>query len=472
MRKPPAKHRVKPKDKRYRPETRREGYIRGQGRPVSSQRGGGKSRNVRPRLASHEKRIEAQRKAALSKERITRKDLRKIHRARSQHAQRVDEALVANQTEDLEKWAKAPNRSDVLGVDYFPVPFTNNFRFNTQAIGYAMEQYYGVSTENVPVKQYYTLEDYAKAYGGSGWRSAYAFHDPKDDSIHFSPQASKILTKGELENVDDFNAYSSIVHEYGHAIGDVKDVATRSFDEGSNELMAHRFSLLSLQLEPSDRKYFYDKSFHSYPDETRIAGAVALIANDYDEGEAIEWLKKLRSNNTSETEKEKMIYDAEMKLIDEGVISESLRSKPHGYNYFEAEKELRHKKADIFHENAEISHDAQANDGVPFESIMVTEGEHLRTFKGWNYKKLENIVPEKTKRDMLRRKLDRYSANYKKMEKIDDQLVDLIQDREKHEKRRRASPIRGSMTQVKKEKLNDALRKHDRDIYDRWWLDV
>jgi len=66
-RKPPVPHKVKPEDKRYHASTRREGYMRGSGKTSPSQRGGGKSRNVRPRLASHEKRLKARRKAASRK---------------------------------------------------------------------------------------------------------------------------------------------------------------------------------------------------------------------------------------------------------------------------------------------------------------------------------------------------------------------------------------------------------------------
>lgn len=455
MRKPPIPHKVKPKNRRYRPAVRRDGYMRGHGKPRPPQHGG-RNRNVRPRLQAHEERLNAQRARVLSKRRITRKDLRTIHRARSKHAQRVDEALMANQTEDLEKWAKHPNRCDVIGVDYFPVPFTNNFRFNTQAIGYAMEQYYGVSTANVPVRRFYTDREYAKAYGG-GWRSAYAFHDPRDDSINFSPRASKILTKGELESTDDLFAYSSIVHEYGHAIGDVKDVSTRSFDEGSNELLAHRFALLSLQLEPSERKYFHDESHHSYLDETRIAGAVALIANDYDENKAVDWLKNLRSNNTPKNEKERMIYEAEMRLVDEGVLPERMRTRDFGVE--NAREDMTKPIRDGLDAEAEMRTCTDILDNVS-GAFLYEDGEMRVNWDNIQGKRNRAYAKKwekaKKKREESKAAKDSYATEFTMFNHL----------------RRDASPLRGSMTNQKRDALDTALKKHDRNIYDRWWLDA
>ncbi len=59
-------------------------------------------------------------KSQLYRRTLTMEQVRKIHESRSEKAQKIDEALEARITADSEKWAKAPNKWDIRGVD-FPV---------------------------------------------------------------------------------------------------------------------------------------------------------------------------------------------------------------------------------------------------------------------------------------------------------------------------------------------------------------
>ena len=56
----------------------------------------------------------------------TMSSLRALHElGRSLHAQRIDEALEATVKDDPSRWVKAPNRSDITGIDYFPIPLSS-----------------------------------------------------------------------------------------------------------------------------------------------------------------------------------------------------------------------------------------------------------------------------------------------------------------------------------------------------------
>jgi hypothetical protein len=57
--------------------------------------------------------------------------LRQVHARRSEHAQKIDESIEADTKDQPERWMSKTNRSDITGVDYYPMPLSNTDKLKT-----------------------------------------------------------------------------------------------------------------------------------------------------------------------------------------------------------------------------------------------------------------------------------------------------------------------------------------------------
>jgi len=263
----------------------------------------------------------------IPKRMVSKKRLREVHKQRSIHAQRTDEALAAPLTRNAKKWSKQPNRLDIQGIDFFPAPtYPGNAEVNVKTLAYTAEQYYDVDTSDLRIKLYSDEKAYDEAYGTRDASSrAYAFAVGK--TVAFSPKATKVITRGKMESRSDFVGMKAVSHEIGHIIGNTKPYTSKAFDEGSNELLATRFTLNTLQMKPELRKELRETLPYSYYLETRYAGNIALLVNDGDEDKAIAWIKRFRSKNTPKAQKKEMRDKAERKLMLMAYTTQSETSK-------------------------------------------------------------------------------------------------------------------------------------------------
>jgi len=274
----------------------------------------------RLRLVEHEKMRKA---SGLGGVKYKRKHVKKAHLDRSDQARATDDALQATVTDDYNEWMANPDKYDVYGVDYFPVVTkAGDEEFNYKAMEYSMKQYYGVA-DAPPVKPvFHTSEaEYDKVFGKEASSSeAYAFYRYWDDppTIHFSPTATRLIAKGKIEDIHDFGAMESIAHEYEHHIGVF--YGSTSFDEGSTELLANRYAWMALSMDAKTRNKLRGVNAFAYPDHVKMVGNTALIIHDFDETDAVDWLKKLRRSDQA-TQKE-MVRDAEKKLAKAGLMRE------------------------------------------------------------------------------------------------------------------------------------------------------
>ena len=249
------------------------------------------SRRGQPNLEEHHHQI------------ITKRAAREFHERRSEHAQKLDEILEARLTHDYDKWAKAPNKFDIIGVDHFPTPtIAGDFKTNAKLHAYSLEQSYNFDFSDIIIVPHLSNSSFDKDYGHEGAsKSAYAFaktfvspSGAQRREVHFSPETTRAVLKGKITDSDTFNAYSSIAHEYGHHQGKPYDFGS-AFNEGSNELLATRWTLNNVQMDRGTRTYLREDPPHSYDKEVSYAGNIALIVNDGDPEEAINWLIKVRS---------------------------------------------------------------------------------------------------------------------------------------------------------------------------------
>jgi hypothetical protein len=240
------------------------------------------------------------------------RDVREIHESRSKRAKITDEALEAQITTNYEKWAKAPNKWDIRGVDFFPAPTVKgDFETNVKVLAYASEQYYNKELPNLKIYGYEKHNDYDKALGTTDAASkTAAYAKPELNELHFSPKTTKAIKRGKIETIDDFSALKAASHEIGHLMGETP--TGTAFDEGTNELLATRFALNNIQMDKKLRENLRQSPPISYPDEVEMVWNTSLLINKGDEEKAIKWLTTFKTSDSSS--KLKMREDAEQIL--------------------------------------------------------------------------------------------------------------------------------------------------------------
>jgi len=240
-------------------------------------------------------------------------EARRLHESRSEHAQIIDEALEARITTDYAKWAKAPNKWDIRGIDLFPAPtLPNDLVNNVKVLAYASEQYYNKDLSDIKIFAH-TEDSFDKVYGLKGAsHSVYAFAFPDQKEIHFGPEAVKAITKGKIENEDDFFPFKAIAHEVGHVVGTMPGRGATAFDEGSNELLAVRFTINNIQMPRELRAKLLSSPSYVYDREVHLAADAAILVNDGDKEKAVDWLVQLKKADPEK--RRKMIDEAGTKL--------------------------------------------------------------------------------------------------------------------------------------------------------------
>ena len=225
---------------------------------------------------------------------------REIEAKRSKRARAVDEALEAEEVSPGPLWEAHPNKYDIRGVDYFPVPLSHrlkdNFDLNNQIIRKEYEDFLNVDLSNGRRKV--------------GWKKnaelppgAYAVYNPTFRTIYYSKDATKVLESGKIKDVADAYAIKTIAHEMGHAVRHIEtgvdpySLTSPMIEEGSNEILANRFTLNNIQLPKHVREHILRDPalFVAYQDYMSKVADLALLANNGDEHKAIEWIKKLRT---------------------------------------------------------------------------------------------------------------------------------------------------------------------------------
>jgi len=231
-----------------------------------------------------------------------------IHELRTIHAQRIDNALEASKKPEVRDWLKAPNRADIRGVDFFPVPLAQdmptlegNFQVNNKLVKTAYEDYFGASLPDSLI-----------------FRQATAYEDEPGTIAQFLPDKNEIiyckdyihiLKNGKIESIKDFKSIESMAHEIGHALrGDKMEKAglgtrhtyrnTESWiEEGSNEISAERFAINSFQIPENVRKGILADPFKqsTYQEYLVPVADMALLINDGDEHKAVRWIERLRT---------------------------------------------------------------------------------------------------------------------------------------------------------------------------------
>jgi hypothetical protein len=192
------------------------------------------------------------------------------------------------------------NRSDILGVDFFPVPLSSelkpkqNFDLNNQILKVSYEDHMNLQ-----------LDDSLTFVKGQGKGRAYlAQHDTKVDEktgetiynkVRYSIPAWKVIEKGEIESIQDFTVIKAMGHEIGHAArGEAiyrehkksrhgYEDSSASIEEGSNEIAAWRFAFHSIQMPKQVRNELRANPDYVYEWECRKVADLALLVNEGDE---------------------------------------------------------------------------------------------------------------------------------------------------------------------------------------------
>lgn len=231
-----------------------------------------------------------------------------VHELRTIHAQRIDNALESGNKPGVEDWVKSPNRADIRGVDYFPVPLAqdmptleDNFQVNNKLVKTAYEDYFGLELpDSVKFRQ-------AKRHEEAPGQIAY--YTGKDNEIVYGKDWVHILKNGKIESGADFKSIQAMAHEIGHAIRGNKmekaGLGTRHpyyhseawIEEGSNEIAAERFSLNSFQIPDNVRRGILANPFKgtSYQEYQLPVADMSLLINDGDEHKAVKWIERLRT---------------------------------------------------------------------------------------------------------------------------------------------------------------------------------
>lgn len=243
---------------------------------------------------------------------------RSIHERRSRQAQAVDEAIEARITNDVERWSKAPNRWDIRGVDSFPMPtIEGDFVSNGKIFAYQLEQQWNRDLTDIHYLGHASDESFRSASGDlERARAFYAFALPPKSEVHFSPQATELIAKGRVDDKSEFFAMDSVAHEIGHLIGATP--TNSAFDEGSNELLACRFTLNNMIMPRRLRREMRARPNHSYEPEVEMVAHTALLVNEGDPEKAVRWLEKFKTASdalTPEQGKKKEEIEREIKRV-------------------------------------------------------------------------------------------------------------------------------------------------------------
>ena len=265
----------------------------------------------------------ARRDLKLEREALTTKghmdEARLLHAMRSTHAQRIDESIEATRKPDTtEEWSRSMNRSDIKGIDFFPIPMStelkDNFEVNNQLMRSAWEDHYNIRLP--PILKF--VKTKSKGINYYAQHHTYIETDRKTgklkilkDEIRFSIPAYKVLERGTLETIHDFQAFQSIAHELGHAyrghilhtrFGEKPHPYLHSsgrIEEGSTDISATRFALHNFQMDSKMRKEIVDNisTFIAYKSEAEDVGDIALLMAEGDEKRAVEWIDQLRTEH-------------------------------------------------------------------------------------------------------------------------------------------------------------------------------
>lgn len=236
-----------------------------------------------------------------------------LHDMRTPHAQKIDESLEATEKHKpgSPEWEANMNRSDIKGVDFFPVPLSSelkgrdNYEINNKIVLAAYEDHVNHKFDDI---------EFHKGQGkGIQYLAQHSSEVKKGGTvrnrINYSIPAWKIIESGKVDSTRDFNSIKAIAHELGHsARGDKLFGLSRStrhayhgstqiFEEGSNEITAFRFTFHSLQIPRSIRSEIRQNptSGLAYQRECQKVADLALLVNDGDERKAIIWIESMRT---------------------------------------------------------------------------------------------------------------------------------------------------------------------------------
>jgi len=270
---------------------------------------------------------------------LTLRRIRQIHEARSERAKAIDESLEAQLAASYSDWVKYPNRYDILGVDFFPIPTVpGNPKLNVILVRDRIPEYFDLPKDTLKSLDFEFItspkewEKLKRIYRFSD--ECAAFYNPKTDKIVFSPRASKLISKGKIENFNDMRFFKVIAHELMHKT--FRDLFKRydprgkdyrehylslQINEALAEIHAHRFVLNNIQMPRRLRntvrnlkiggKYNLDY-FISYEPFVRTLSFYALVVNDFDEKKAVKWLEEIAFN----PRKSRKMIDASYKKIE------------------------------------------------------------------------------------------------------------------------------------------------------------
>lgn len=255
---------------------------------------------------------------------LSMKILREIHDLRPLRAKNIDEALQGELAQNPETWIERPNKYDIWGVDFFPIPTVKgDFELNAHLIKYGIEEYFNTSVKDLKIIPTTSYVEFRNLYDPHKsveevMKRVYAFYSPSKKAVVFSPKAVEIIKKGKIENESDFYAFHTIAHEFLHAIGSITDThLPYGADEGATELLSTRFTLDSIQMPRKLRQRLIDQPLIAYKDRTHYISALSLLANNGDPQKALKWLIKLYTSN--KREKQKMCSELSKKLMKLGI---------------------------------------------------------------------------------------------------------------------------------------------------------
>lgn len=255
---------------------------------------------------------------------FTRQDLREIHALRGEKAVDMDDELYATPAETQDEWLRKPNRTDIRGIDEFPLAVQRDFAQNFPDYIDQLEEYY--DTDVLPGTSYQIHRD-RDSFNRASLRlnnmrlssGVLGFsHDKPDGTgeIHMDDATCDVFRKGVIKSPRDFLHFEVVFHELGHRIGPSgynlgphreigknQEYFGTGFDEGANEILAQRFILNNVRIDPKLRSNLtatpaYDEQLYehisTYEQQQRMVAKCALIASNGDEKKAIEWIEDLR----------------------------------------------------------------------------------------------------------------------------------------------------------------------------------
>jgi len=240
----------------------------------------------------------------------TKREAIAYNKLRSEKAQNIDEDKIAPITKDYEKWAKNPNRLDVRGVDYFPVkPVTGDFQANVDNLLKSFEERFNVKLTEKIIPTH-TLQEFADASNGSYTvsqvRNFGGFHGSK--AIVLSPNTTKILEKGRIDNLDDAFGFHVLAHEMAHHTSGFK--SGLALDEGCTDIVAERWMRDHVTIDKKIRADVWAGETNlskAYPRERQLMLRVALIMGDGDFNKAVDWIDTANTKDSTHEVRAKLM---------------------------------------------------------------------------------------------------------------------------------------------------------------------